>query len=254
MPIAELRHARIHYEVYGPANGFPLLLLAPGGLRSHVGLWRHTHEGLPRPWPDPTTVFAQDYRVIAIDQRNAGRSTADIGPDDGWHTYAADHLGVLDHLGIDRFHVLGACIGTSFALKLIELAPERVASAVLQQPIGLTAANAPLRLESFEVWARGLRQRQPGLSEARLQALFHHLFGQSDFVYCVSRDFVRRTGTPLLVLPGDDVHHPVEIAEEIAALAPHAEVLPHWKGAANRQAYIDGIGSFLARASQLQHA
>lgn len=254
MPIAELRHARIHYEVYGPAHGFPLLLLAPGGLRSREGLWRHTHEGLPRPWPDPTTAFAKDFRVIAVDQRNAGRSTAEIGPNDGWHTYAADHLGVLDHLGIDRFHVLGACIGTSFALKLIELAPERVASAVLQQPIGLTADNAPLREESFEVWARGLRQRQPGVPEARLQALSHNLFSQNDFVYCVSRDFVRHITTPLLVLPGDDVHHPVEIADEIAALAPTAEVLSHWKGAAHRQNYTDGIGGFLARATQLQPA
>jgi pimeloyl-ACP methyl ester carboxylesterase len=249
MPIAALPHADIHYELYGPPDGVPLLLLAPGGLRSHIGLWRHTHEGLPRPWPDPTVEFARDYRVIAVDQRNAGRSRAAIGPDDGWHSYAADHLGVLDHLGVQRFHVLGACIGTSFALKLAEVAPERVLSAVLQAPIGHTAQNVALRGDSFDSWARGVRQRAPNTPEAHLQALQRNLYGGNDFVFSVSRDFVRQTATPLLVLAGNDLQHPTEIAEEIVRLAPNATLVREWKGPAQRASYIEGILGFLRAPS-----
>lgn len=246
MPTATLPHADIHYELYGPPDGVPLLLLAPGGLRSHVGLWRHTHDGLPRPWPDPTVELARDFRVVAVDQRNAGgRSPARVGPDDGWPTYAADHLGVLDHLGIDRFHVMGACIGSSFALKLAETAPRRVLSAVLQAPIGRTAQNVALTADSFETWARTLRARQPDTPEAHLRALRDNLFGVRDFVFSVTRDVVRAMRTPLLVLAGDDAQHPATIAEEVVRLAPDARLVRHWKGPAHRSATIDAVLGFL---------
>lgn len=254
MPTLALADARIHYELYGPDPGvparLPVLLLAPGGLRSRIGLWRHTHDGRARPWPDPTVELARAHRVVAVDQRNAGFSRAGVSAQDGWHTFAADHLGVMDALGIERFHVMGACIGSSFALKLAELAPDRVASAVLQQPIGWTRANAPLRGESFEAWAGGARERLPDVSEATLQALEHNLYGGADFVFSVTREFVRATAMPLLILAGDDVHHPVEIARELAALAPHARYVEHWKGEANRATYVRGTLDFLAEAER----
>ncbi|MCZ6860281.1 MAG: alpha/beta fold hydrolase [Alphaproteobacteria bacterium] len=53
-----------------------------------------------------------------------------------WHTYAADQLALVDHLGIERCHTLGGCIGSSFCLTLCEIVPERISSAVLQNPIG----------------------------------------------------------------------------------------------------------------------
>ena len=53
------------------------------------------------------------YRLIGMDQRNAGRSVADVKPDHGWHTFAADHLALMDHLGFKKFHVMGGCIGGS---------------------------------------------------------------------------------------------------------------------------------------------
>jgi pimeloyl-ACP methyl ester carboxylesterase len=246
MPTALLPHVTLHYELYGPSNGVPLLLLAPGGLRSHVGLWRHTHDGLPRPWPDPTVELARDFRIVAVDQRNAGgRSPARVGPDDGWQTYAADHLGVLDHLGIDRFHVMGACIGSSFALKLAETAPRRVLSAVLQAPIGWTAQNVKLTEQSFEAWAQTVRAQQPATPEAHLRALRENLFSTRDFVFSVTRDFVRRMHTPLLVLAGDDAQHPAAIAEEIASLASDSRLMRDWKGPARRTDTIDAVLGFL---------
>lgn len=246
--------AQIHYETYGPDAGealrLPVLLLAPGGLRSRIGLWRHTHDGRARNWPDPTVELARARHVIAVDQRNAGQSVAPVGPDDGWEQFAADHLGVLDALGVQQFHVLGACIGASFALKLAELAPERVASAVLQQPIGWTPENAPLRRENFQVWVDSAQDRLAGVPPAHLEALERNLFGGEDFVFSVSRDFVRQTQTPLLVLAGNDIHHPLAISRELAALAPRAQCIESWRGEAQRATYLRGVLNFLEMAEQ----
>jgi len=246
--------AKLHYEIYGPDAGapsrLPVLLLAPGGLRSRIGLWRHTHDGRARNWPDPTVELARARQVVAMDQRNAGQSFAPVGPQDGWDSFAADQLGLLDALGIERFHVLGACIGSSFALRLAELAPQRVASAVLQQPIGWSLRNAPLRRENFQVWVDGAADRLAGVPPAHLQALEQNLFGGEDFVFSVSRDFVRSTRTPLLVLAGNDVHHPAEISRELAELAPHAELIEEWRGESRRSAYLAGVLEFLERSEQ----
>lgn len=52
-------------------------------------------------------------------------------------TPAADHLALMDHLGFKSFAVMGGCIGGSYRFEAIEQAPDRVAAAVLQNPIGL---------------------------------------------------------------------------------------------------------------------
>jgi pimeloyl-ACP methyl ester carboxylesterase len=76
--------------------------------------------------------LGSSFRVIAMDQRNAGgRSRAPITARDGWHTYTGDHIAVLDHLGIDRCHLYGQCIGGSFIMSMLKTRPERVVSAVL---------------------------------------------------------------------------------------------------------------------------
>ena len=135
MPMLKRPDGEIYYETFG--NGFPILLFAPGGLRSRLEMWHHPANGPQRSWCDYTDVLASKYSVVAMDQRNAGRSKCAIEADHGWHTYAADHMALMDHLGHRKFHVLGGCIGGSFCLKAIETAPDRVVSAVLQNPIGL---------------------------------------------------------------------------------------------------------------------
>jgi pimeloyl-ACP methyl ester carboxylesterase len=135
MPVLKRADAEIHYEVYG--SGYPVLLFAPGGMRSRMELWHAPAEGPPRSWNDWKEVLAANYRVVAMDQRNAGSSRGDIAADHGWHTYAEDHLALMDHLGAERFHALGGCIGSSFCLKLCEVAPGRISAAVLQKPIGV---------------------------------------------------------------------------------------------------------------------
>ena len=92
MPTFHAGDAELYYEVHG--DGFPILLIAPGGMRSEMTFWERT------PW-NPVTQLADRYRVITMDQRNAGRSTAPVGAGDGWHTYTADQLALLDHLPAD---------------------------------------------------------------------------------------------------------------------------------------------------------
>ncbi len=108
-----------------------MLLLAPGGLRaSRIETWANA------PW-NPIEALADRYRVIGMDQRNTGTSFAPITAEDGWPSYAADQLALMDHLGSERFAVVGMCIGGAFIMELIAEAPERLNAAVALQPIGL---------------------------------------------------------------------------------------------------------------------
>ena len=76
--------------------------------------------------------FKNDFRVITMDQRNAagGELTGSVPVDDPWGAFAADQLGLMDHLGIRQFFFFGNCIGGPFAMKLMERAPQRVVAAL----------------------------------------------------------------------------------------------------------------------------
>lgn len=218
MPMFTGGDVSIHYEEYG--SGYPLLLFAPGGMRSTIDFWH----GSPF---DPTKEFAGDFRVIAMDQRNAGASRAPLDGN-GWDTYTADHLALLDHLRIERCHIMGGCIGSSYCLGLIQAASERVSAAVLQNPIGLSGENREDFFRMFDEWAAELRRERPDANDATMPPFRDRMFG-GDFVFSVSRDFVRTCPVPLLVLAGDDNFHPTATAREIVTLAPHAELLLAWK-------------------------
>jgi pimeloyl-ACP methyl ester carboxylesterase len=227
MPVLKRADAEIYFEEFGA--GYPVLLFAPGGLRSRIEMWHAPPQGPARAWHDWTDTLAAAYRVIAMDQRNAGRSRAAIAADHGWHTYAADHLALMDHLGHGRVHTLGGCIGASFCLKLCELAPERVSAAVLQNPIGLNAEAPSYFPDSHQAWAQEQRAARHDL-EATALASFGRNMWDRDFVFSVSRDFVRGLRVPCLVLPGNDTPHPAAIGAELAHLLGNKEVLDPWKG------------------------
>src|SRR6267378_3033806 len=97
---------RIHFEEFG--SGFPLLLIAGGGLNSTIA-------GLRNPF-DAIEEFKGEYRCIAADLRNAnaGQSSGPLEIDRPWDSYTSDQIGVMDHLGIDKFMVMGFCIGGPF--------------------------------------------------------------------------------------------------------------------------------------------
>jgi pimeloyl-ACP methyl ester carboxylesterase len=217
MPNFEYDSTSIYYEEHG--SGFPILLIAPGAMESTVEMWGNATI-------NPLAAYADGFRLIAMDQRNAGRSFGPLESSDPWGAYARDQLALLDHVGVDRFHVVGCCIGGSFALKLIEQAPARVAAAVLQQPIGISGGNRPLYEQMWRSWGTRL-SRRPDVSRDDIEA-FGTMMWRDDFVLSVSRDFLRRCPTPLLVLPGTDNYHPTAVGREVAALAPAGELLEPW--------------------------
>jgi pimeloyl-ACP methyl ester carboxylesterase len=182
--------------------------------------------------------------AVAIDQRNAGQSQAAIEADHGWHTYAADHLALMDHLKCSQFHVLGGCIGGSFCLKIIEAAPNRVAAAVLQNPIGWNADHPGYFPNSHAEWGREQRETRPELSAAALESFGRNMWS-GDFVFCVDRDFVRHCPVPTMLLPGSDIPHPAATSAELAALLPGVEVLTPWRGPDHLQEQEARVVGFL---------
>src|SRR3954463_3326807 len=119
---------RIYYEEAG--SGFPLLLLPGGGLNSTIA-------ALANPF-NPIEEFKKEYRCVAADLRNApsGQSTGPVEVDRPWESYADDQIGLMDHLGIDKFMVMGFCIGGPFIWSLLKRAPNRIVAAVVAQPVG----------------------------------------------------------------------------------------------------------------------
>lgn len=233
----------IYYEIYG--DGFPVLAFAPGGLTSRIARWHGDPDrpDVPLAFPDPTQWLAKTHKVIVLDQRNAGRSLAPVRAEDGWHSFAADHMALLDHLAIETCHLLGACIGVSFALRLCCDVPERIVSSVLQNPIGRTASNASSVDAMFNSWQASLSARKD-VDADELKVFRTAIFG-GDFIFSVSREAVSKCIVPLLLLPGADDTHPAEISDEIADLAPSLKVLAPWKGEANHRRVVQEITAFL---------
>src|SRR2546422_747868 len=143
MPTFEHHGASIYYEEFG--QGFPILTFAPAGLQSVIKVWSS-----PSAPVNPTTEFAATFRVIAMDQRNAGgQSRAPITAQDGWHTYAADHIALLDHLRIDRCHLYGQCIGGSFIISLLTAKLLPNCEFIREWKAGAPLAAAKLRIKEF---------------------------------------------------------------------------------------------------------
>lgn len=210
--------AELHFDVEG--DGYPVLLIAPGGMRSANDAWE------PMPW-NPRTALAATHRVIGMDQRNAGRSTAPVSGSDGWHTYLADQIALLDHLEIERCHVIGMCIGGPYVLALLRAAPERFSAAVLLQPVGVEA-NTDSMYAMFDRWAAEIGGDHPEASEADWVSFRSNMW-DGEFVITVSPDDVAAMTTPMLVMMGNDHFHPPSISRRIAALAPNATLVEEWK-------------------------
>src|SRR5882757_5402013 len=227
MPIYERGPVRIHYEEMG--SGFPLLVIPGGGLNSTIA-------GLDTSHPfNAMKEFAKDgFRCIGADLRNAnaGESSGPLEIDRPWDAYTGDHIGLMDHLGIDKFMVHGFCIGGPFIWNLIRRAPDRVVAAVLAQPSGSRPEMRDLFYENnMKGWGPELVKRRPDITMDTVDKFLTRMYRTNpDFVFTVTRDFVRNCQTPVLILPDDIPAHPYAVAMEAAMLAPKAEVsLFPWK-------------------------
>jgi pimeloyl-ACP methyl ester carboxylesterase len=270
--------ATIHYEVFG--SGYPLLLIAPGGVSSQVEFWK-------RSAINPMERFAGDFQVIAMDQRHAARSLAPMRPF-SYDICNADQLAVLDELGIQRAHVMGGCIGCAHIWRLLSNAPDRITAAVTQDPVGLESlANIEVfyrmfhetmpiaRAEGLEAIARSAQDNPlfvtnngagpfapllAASAEARQELLE---MGRERYIalivefrdgiwpvnppyFTVSEEWMKQVQTPMLVLPGRDEFHPPETSARICRDAPNVTCLaPDCREPANLEATVEAIRGFL---------
>ena len=152
MSFFEKGAVRIHYEEAG--SGFPLLLIAGGGLNSNIS-------GITGDYPPFNAIkeFGDEYRCIAFDLRNAppGQSSGPLEIDRPWDSHTDDQLALMDHLGFDKFMVLGflhrrspdlesdqACTGArrgGRAGDAVRLAPRNARPVLRQQHEGLGAGT-----------------------------------------------------------------------------------------------------------------
>ena len=207
MGFAEKGAVRIHYEEAG--SGYPLLLIAGGGLNSCI-------ERITGPYPPFNAMkeFSGEFRCIAFDLRNAN-SGQSSGP-----------LALMDHLGCKKFMVLGFCIGGPLIWNLLKRAGDRVVAAVLAMPSGSRPELRDYFYDSnMSNWAPELIKRRPDLTIEQAEKFLTKMYRTNpDFVFTVTRDFVKNCQTPVLILPDDIPAHPYAVAMESALLAPNAEV------------------------------
>ena len=220
MGIFEKGAVRIHFEEAG--SGFPLLVIPGGGLNSTIA-------GLSTSVPfNPMVDFKDAYHCITQDLRNAkgGQSSGPLEADRPWDSYTDDHLALMDHLGINKFMVLGFCIGGPLIWNLIKRAPDRVVAAVLAQPSGSRPESRDLFYDNnMKGWGPELISKRPEITPEMVDKFLTKMYRTNpDFVFTVSRDFVRNCQTPVLILPDDIPAHPYAVAMEAAMLAPNAEV------------------------------
>jgi pimeloyl-ACP methyl ester carboxylesterase len=211
---------RIYFEETG--SGLPLLLIAGGGLNSNISYFTRT-----APF-NPIEEFKGEYRCVAADLRNAngGQSSGPLEVERPWDSHTDDQLGVMDHLGINKFMVMGFCIGGPFIWNLLKRAPDRIVAAVLAQPVGFRPEMPTLLYDgSLTGWGAELIKRRAEITIEIVEKYLTKMYRDNpEFVFTVTRDFVRNCRTPVLILPDDIPAHPYAVAMEAAMLAPNAEV------------------------------
>ena len=190
-------------------------------MRSSIQAWSAV------PW-NPIDELKGSFRVIAMDQRNAGRSEGTIDAKDGWHTYLQDQIGLMDHLEIDRFIVAGMCIGGPYIFKLLEKAEARVKACVVFQTIGRDR-NREEFYNMFDSWATGFKTGQESVSDEAIRGFRENMFGGDRVLFSVDDDFLQSIRVPMCVLMGNDVYHPESASRFVADRVGEAVFIEDWK-------------------------
>jgi pimeloyl-ACP methyl ester carboxylesterase len=270
--------AVIHYEVFG--QGYPLLLIAPGGVNSEIGIWQ-------RSLLKPIELFANEFMVIGMDQRYAGQSRAPLKPF-SYDDAVGDVLAVLDAVGVERAHIWGGCIGCAYIWRLLRQAPGRFSAAVCQDPVGLDETN------SIDVFYRMFHDtmrlaRADGIQAVVASAVANPMFvmnnaagplarriaadeafrkeildfGRERYVafvvafrdgiwpvnppyFTVSEEWMKTCATPLLIIPGNDPFHPTSVGRKACQDALNARCLDvDARSPEKMEATVASIGEFL---------
>ena len=243
MPFYERGSVRIYYEDVG--SGFPLMIIPGGGLNSSIA-------SLDTSVPfNPLERYKNDFRCISADLRNAdlGKSSGPLEINRPWDAYSDDQLGLMDHLGIREFLVMGFCIGGPMIHNLLKLAKDRVVAAAMMQPSGFSPEYPNIFYENnTERWAPQLCEKRSEVTMAQVHDFLTNMYtDRADFVFTVSRDFVRSLQTPLLIAPDNVPAHPYEAAMEVAEIAPNSEttIFPWKDSEENIDTVVDHARRFL---------
>jgi hypothetical protein len=105
-------------------------------------------------------------------------------------------------------------------------------AAALMQPSGFRPEVPDLFYQNnIKNWGPPLSEKRPDVTMEMVHDFLTSMYtDRADFVFTVSREFVRTIETPLLIAPDDVPAHPYAVAMEVAGLAPNAEVTIYpWK-------------------------
>lgn len=130
MPVAEIDGIKTNYEIIG--NGPPLLMFSPGGFDATLDKW--TTLGVYARIKLLDHLPAK-YRCIIFDRRETGSSGGRV-EEITWDHYVAQGKGLLDHLGIEKAHLLGGCMGCCPVTAMAVKYPDLVSSMILYWPVG----------------------------------------------------------------------------------------------------------------------
>jgi len=156
---ADVNGLHLYYEQHGE-TGSPLVLLHGGVLSIDLNFTAL----IPR--------LAPRHRVVAVEMQGHGR-TADIDRTVSPATSASDVVALLDHLGIDRTHVLGHSMGGAVALELAVSHPDRVRSVV---PISITVRPEGMHADFSDPEAMATSTRMPTAADmAAMRSTYERL-------------------------------------------------------------------------------
>ncbi|MFM8380977.1 MAG: alpha/beta fold hydrolase [Actinomycetota bacterium] len=262
---------RLHYEVVGRKSAPPVLLIQGLGADKHL-------------WDLQRLALATRYRVIAHDNRGAGRSDKPFGAY-SLEQMAHDAMAVLDHAGVENAHVVGASMGGAITQIVGLLYPERTRSLAL---VCTSCSNHQWRRDLLASWAdiatkhgmgemttqaarwvigpRSLRRLWPAvgwMGPIATSRASHGFSGQVRAILDADdtlRDSLTAIRVPTAVIVGNqDVLTPRGDSEELAELIPTAE-LTVLSGAAHglmvehATTFNRVLGDFLSRANRAWEA
>jgi pimeloyl-ACP methyl ester carboxylesterase len=156
MPIASVDGIPTRYEILG--SGPPLLMFSPGGFNATLDTWSSLGAYART---KPLEHLSRSYTCIVFDRRETGQSGGRIERI-GWEHYVAQGKGLLEHLNIERAHLMGGCMGCCPVLTFAVTYPHAVLSMILYWPVG----GAKYRLSSQQRFAEHLAfVQQHGLQQ-----------------------------------------------------------------------------------------
>lgn len=257
MPFAQLKDARIHYDLTGPANAAVLVL--SNSLGTDFSMWDSQMPG-----------FQKSFRVLRYDTRGHGKSDVTPGPY-SIEQLGRDVLGLLDALHLDRVHFCGLSMGGMIGMWLALNAPARLQKLVL--------CNTAAQIGTLEVWAARIDAvRKGGMKSisaavvdrwftaafrakssqviASTQRMIENTLPEGYVANCAAvRDFDQREHTagirvPTLVICG--AHDPATTPADARFLADHiagarlAELnAAHLSNIEDRARFTEEVSSFL---------